>query len=114
MVVQPAKAIARAMPVEDDEDYEEERPRKKKKKVSTKAPAGSSDIGMKAAIIGGILLLTLVSIVFAFWWFLKGDNRPNFTPPPKPTETQSRLINREDLDEAVFAEVIDTEMFKIT
>lgn len=118
MVVQPAMAVARAMPVDDDDDEEEEeeeevRPKKKKKKkgkASASANTGGSETGMKIAIVGGILLLTLISIVFAFWWFLKGDNTPKIILPNQTFPANSALDP--DGDEEV-AEATGAEKFEI-
>lgn len=115
MMVQPAMAVARAMPVDDDEDdddEEEERPRKKKKKKkgAKAVQSGSNEVGMKIAIVGGILLLTLLSIVFAFWWFLKGDSRPNIIIPTNTAPFSG--VNR-NLDEDDLAEATGTEKFEI-
>ncbi len=114
MVVQPAMAVARAMPVDDDEDEEEEedrRPRKKKKKKGGNA-AAANETGMKVAIVGGILLLTLLSIVFAFWWFMKGDGKDKIIAPPKVVD-KFNASNDAPQDGSDLADVSGSEKFEI-
>lgn len=73
MVVQPAMAVAQAMPVDDDyddEEEEEERPKKKtkkkKKKVIVEESTASDENWLKASILIGILLITVVTVVLVF------------------------------------------------
>ena len=76
MVVQSAAAVTQAMPV-DEEDFEEERerPRKKKKgnknkkakkKVLLDEDIESDENWLKASILTGILVITIISVVFVF------------------------------------------------
>lgn len=125
VMVQPAMAVARAMPVDEDEDDDEEdKPRKKKKK---KVSSSANETGMKIAIVGGILLLTLLSIVFAFWWFLRGDGKPNIifdTPvkraaninPGRQNDAEEAVEEKEASSSEKFeladSALIQTELFK--
>jgi S1-C subfamily serine protease len=117
MVVQPAMAVARAMPADDEDEEEEEeeespRPKKKKKKKKGAVSSGTNETGMKVAIVGGILLLTLLSIVFAFWWFMKGDGSPKvIMPSDLQNRSQSRNSNEEGEE---VAEASGTEKFEIS
>lgn len=112
MVVQPQMAVARAMPVddEDDEDEEDYRPKKKKKKKGVSSAA--NETGMKIAIVGGILLLTLLSIVFAFWWFMRGDGKPNIITPPKVNDKFGQVVDPDDEGPQI-AEATGSEKFEI-
>lgn len=74
MIVQPAVAMAQAMPDDDYED-EEERPKKKKKKKKKKSmdfddSTPSDENWMKAAILIGVFLITIVAVVGAFAWYI--------------------------------------------
>jgi flagellar basal body-associated protein FliL len=95
MVIQPQMAVARAMPVDEEEEdeYEEEEHRPKKKKKKKGVSTAANETGMKIAIVGGILLLTLLSIVFAFWWFMRGDGKPNIIVPPKDFDKFGQIGN---------------------
>lgn len=64
-------AVAQALPAEDDYEEEEERPKKKKikkkkKKVDLDDINPSDENWLKAAILIGILLITVVSVVLVF------------------------------------------------
>ncbi|MFT3878704.1 MAG: hypothetical protein QM703_03475 [Gemmatales bacterium] len=102
MVVQPAMAVAQAMPAEDeyeDEEEEEERPRKKKnknkkgkKKKSVLAEETPADENwLKASILIGILLITVVSVVLVFvipiWQHRSQPNiiKPSGTAAQRPS-----------------------------
>lgn len=70
--------------------------KKKKKKKGNKSSdgdgGGGSETGVKIAIVGGILLLTIVCLVIAFWYFMS-DTRPKFDIPketvPAPSSNNS-------------------------
>lgn len=67
--------------------------KKKKKKKGSKSSegggGGGSEIGVKIAVVGGILLLTIVCLVVAFWYFMS-DSGPKIIVPketvPAPTK----------------------------
>jgi hypothetical protein len=114
MVVQPQMAVARAMPVDDEDDEDEDededyRPKKKKKKKGVSTAA--NETGMKVAIVGGILLLTLLSIVFAFWWFMRGDGKPNIIIPSKINDKLGQITDPDDGPE--LADATGSEKFEI-
>ena len=92
MVVQPAVVVAQELPDEDDYEEEEERPRKKtqkkkkkKKKLDFDDIDASDENWLKAAILIGILLVTVVSVVVVFvppFWQHK--NKPNVVQATAP------------------------------
>lgn len=70
--------------------------KKKKKKKGVKSSegggGGGSELGVKIAIVGGILLLTIVCLVVAFWYFMS-DSGPKIVVPketvPAPSSNNS-------------------------
>ncbi|HMO37373.1 MAG TPA: hypothetical protein PKA06_15145, partial [Gemmatales bacterium] len=116
MVVQPAMAVARAMPVDDEDDEEDEeedpRPRKKKKKKKGVSSA-SNETGMKIAIVGGILLMTLLAIVFAFWWFMRGDGKPKVIMPSELQQSKNGMRMQPEDDGEAYAEASGNEKFEL-
>jgi len=89
LIVQPAMAVAKAMPAQDDDDFEEEqeRPKKLKKKGKKKKKvvfddSPSDENWLKASILIGVFLLTVIAVVFAFWWFIySGKSGPKVVMP---------------------------------
>ena len=93
MIVQPAVAMAQAMPAEDE--YEDERPRKKKKKKKKQKSMDFDDSNppdetwMKISILVGIVLITVIAIVGAFAWYIyAGKSAPAVIAP---TSTSVRV-----------------------
>jgi DNA-directed RNA polymerase subunit RPC12/RpoP len=93
MVVQPTMIAAQAITDDEDDYEEEEQPRKKtkKKKKKKKKKLALDDIDstdenwLKAAILLGILLITVVSVVLVFvvpiW---QHKSKPNILQPTAP------------------------------
>lgn len=83
MVVQPSMAVAQALPADEEEvEEEQERPRKKKgnkkkkskKKVLLEDGSESDENWLKAFILTGILVITIISVVIVFvkpFWTFK-------------------------------------------
>ena len=97
MIVQPAVAMARAMPEDDDYEEEEERPKKKKKKKKKKQ-AGFDDANppdetwMKISILVGVFLITVIAVVGAFAWYIYSyKSGQNIVIP---SEVEQKLKNK--------------------
>lgn len=95
MVVQPAMVVAPAMPVEEEEYEEDERPKKKKgnknkklkKKANLEESSESDENWLKASILIGIFVITIVSIVIVFvmpFWQFK--SKPVILKSTAPVE----------------------------
>lgn len=119
MIVQPATAVARAMPVEDDDDdeddYEEVRPKKKKKKKGTPVSSAANETWMKIAILAGILLITILSIVGVLWWTVFSyKSKPDIVKPTSSTGVPEGSDNRGTVeDDNLIAEAMGDEKFEI-